>query len=509
MVRDADGVLQPASWPEALAAAGAGLAAAHGAAAVVTGGRITREDAYAYAKFARLSLGTNDIDFRARPTTDEETAFLAAHVAGTGLGVTYRDLERAPVVLLAGFEPEEESPIVFLRLRKAVRAGTLAVHTLAPFATRGADKLGATLHAVAPGEEAAALGLLDPAVIEALGAPGAVILVGERLADTAGALTAAAALAERTGARLAWIPRRSGERGALDAGAFPTLLPGGRPIVDAAARAQVAAAWGTEALPSADGRSTDEILRAAAQGGVKALVVGGVDVADLPDPAAARAALDAVGFLVSLEVRESEVTQRADVVLPVPPVGEKSGTFVDWEGRDRPFDAVLDTPTMSEIRVLSALADEIEIAGSGAPLGFSSAAQAADELAALGLTSTRAKAPAVDAAGTATPSAGEAVLATWRHLLDLGRAQDREEALAGTAPRAVVRVSATTASALGLVDGGPATISTETGALTLPVAVTEIVDGVVWVPTNSVGSTVRETLRAGHGSIVRVSGGAA
>jgi NADH-quinone oxidoreductase subunit G len=190
-------------------------------------------------------------------------------------------------------------------------------------------------------------------------------------------------------------------------------------------------------------------------------------------------------------------------------VGEKSGTFVDWEGRDRPFDAVLDTPTMSEIRVLSALADEIEIAGSGAPLGFSSAAQAADELAALGLTSTRAKAPAVDAAGTATPSAGEAVLATWRHLLDLGRAQDREEALAGTAPRAVVRVSATTASALGLVDGGPATISTETGALTLPVAVTEIVDGVVWVPTNSVGSTVRETLRAGHGSIVRVSGGAA
>ncbi len=39
--------------------------------------------------------------------------------------VTYADLETAPAVLLAGFEPEEESPIVFLRLRKAARKGGL------------------------------------------------------------------------------------------------------------------------------------------------------------------------------------------------------------------------------------------------------------------------------------------------------------------------------------------------------------------------------------------------
>jgi NADH-quinone oxidoreductase subunit G len=509
MVRDADGVLQPASWPEALAAAAEGLATAHGAAAVLTGGRITREDAYAYAKFARLSLGTNDIDFRARPTSDEETTFLAAHVAGTGLGVTYRDLERAPAVLLAGFEPEEESPIVFLRLRKAVRAGSLAVHTLAPFATRGSDKLGATLHAVVPGDEATALASLDTAAVEALSAPGAVILVGERLADTAGALSAAAAFAQRTGARLAWVPRRAGERGALDAGAFPTVLPGGRPVNDDNARARVAAAWGVSSLPAAEGRSVDAILDAASSGTLKALVVGGVEVADLPDPAAARAALDKVGFLVSLEVRASEVTERADVVLPVPPVAEKAGTFVDWEGRNRPFDAVLDTPTMSEIRILSALADELEITGSGSPLGFSTAAQAADELAALGVSAVRAEAPAAEAARAASPAAGEAVLATWRHLLDLGRAQDREEALAGTAPKAVARVSASTATALGLADAGTASIATDAGALTLPVAVTDMVDGVVWVPTNSVGSTVRETLHAGHGSIVRISGGAA
>ena len=58
---------------------------------------------------------------RARPHSAEEAEFLAACVAGQGIGVSYDDLEHAPAVLLAGFEPEEESPIVFLRLRKAVR----------------------------------------------------------------------------------------------------------------------------------------------------------------------------------------------------------------------------------------------------------------------------------------------------------------------------------------------------------------------------------------------------
>ena len=121
LVRDEEGVLQPASWPEALDAAARGLAAARGSAGVLTGGRVTLEDAYGYAKFARLALGSNDVDLRARPHSAEETYFLADHVAGQDSGVTYTALEHAPAVLLAGLEPQDESPIVFLRLRKAVR----------------------------------------------------------------------------------------------------------------------------------------------------------------------------------------------------------------------------------------------------------------------------------------------------------------------------------------------------------------------------------------------------
>src|ERR1700736_1631875 len=117
LVRDADGSLRPASWSEALGVAGAGLAAANGSAGVLVGGRATVEDAYAYSKFARIVLGTNDIGFRARQHSDEETAFLAAHIAGQPMTVTYADLDSAPAVLLVGFEPEEESAIVYPRRR--------------------------------------------------------------------------------------------------------------------------------------------------------------------------------------------------------------------------------------------------------------------------------------------------------------------------------------------------------------------------------------------------------
>ena len=168
LVRDEHGVLVPASWPHALAVAAAGLAAARDAAllpglpgpqgvGVLTGGRLTLEDAYAYAKFARVALDTNDVDMRARAHSAEEEQFLAARVAGTGIGVSYADLEQAPAVLLAGFEPEDESPIIFLRLRKAVRRRNLPVFSIAALASPGLAKLSGELLTTLPGDEAAAL----------------------------------------------------------------------------------------------------------------------------------------------------------------------------------------------------------------------------------------------------------------------------------------------------------------------------------------------------------------
>jgi NADH-quinone oxidoreductase subunit G len=515
-----DGVLEPASWPEAWSVAAAGLqqARAAGGVGVLAGGRLTVEDAYAYAKFARVALGTNDVDARARAHSAEELAFLAAHVAGTAPGagaVTYDDLSSASAVLLAGFEPEEESPIVFLRLRRAARKG-LPVFDLAPFATRAAEKLKATVLTTLPGEEARSLRALadgswgGPA-LEALRTPGAVVLAGERLAEAPGAFSALVALAEATGARVAWVPRRAGERGAVEAGALPTLLPGGRSVTDAAARAEVARRWGIDLddVPATPGRDTNGILAAARDGQLGGLLVGAVDPDDLPDPALAREALAAAGFVVSLELFPSAVTEVADVVLPVAAAPEKAGSYLDWEGRVRSFDATLHgTGQLPDGRVLHGISEAMAEMSGGVDLRLAGPEAARAELVALGGTSRAASSAGLDVA----PAHGrdladdEAVLASWRQLLDVGTLQRDEPHLAGTARPAVARVGKDVATRLGLSDGDRLTVTGAAGAITLPVLITEMPDRVVWLPTRSPGSEVRAQLGTGPGAVVRLSG---
>ncbi|TDQ45625.1 NADH-quinone oxidoreductase subunit G [Actinorugispora endophytica] len=506
LVRDEDSrALEVASWPEALTTAARGLAAARGRVGVLTGGRLTLEDAYAYAKFARTALRTNDVDFRARPHSEEEAGFIAARVAGRGVEVSYADLEKAPAVLLAGFEPEDEAAVVFLRLRKAVRKNRTRVHSVAAFASRGLVKTDGTLVPAAPGDEArvlSSLGEVAPETLEALRAEGAVILVGERLAETPGALSAAAALADSTGARLAWIPGRAGDRGAVEAGAMPNLLPVGRPVSDDAARAEVARAWSVADLPAGEGRDTAGILAAAAAGELDALLVAGVDLDDLPDPEAARAALARVPFVVSLELRASGVTDRADVVLPVAAVAEKSGTFVDWEGRGRPFGTALKVPgALSDLRVLSAIADEMDV-----HLGLPDPEAARRELSGLGgWKGTPLPTPVDRPAPAAAPGQGQAVLATWRQLLGEGRMQDGEPYLAGTARPAAARVSAATAAEIGLADGGVLRVEGPAGAVRVPAIVTEMPDRVVWLPANAADCASRRDLGAGIGAVVSLA----
>ncbi|NIH85835.1 NADH-quinone oxidoreductase subunit G [Amycolatopsis granulosa] len=506
LVRDASGELREAPWTEALRIAAEGLARARDnrGAAVLAGGRLTLEDAYAYAKFARVALHTNDIDFRARAHSPEELEFLAAEVVGTTPeeGVTFGAIENAPTVLCVAFEPEEEAPIVFLRLRKAARKKRARVVHLGQWTTPSVRKTSGELLACVPGTEAAALdGIPEhaPDVEAALGADGAVVLVGERAAEVPGLFAAVRRLAARTGAKVAWIPRRAGERGALEAGAAPTLLPGGRPVTDEAARAEVEAVWGAP-VPAEPGRDTNDIIGALAGGYLSGVVVGGVDLDDLPDPALARQALGRAEFVVSLEMRPSTVTEHADVVLPIAPVVEKSGSFVNWEGRRREFDTTLEgTGALPDCRVLDTLAVEMD-----ADLFTQTPAAARGDFARLGSSNAVHgkfwESGAPRAAGHAGP--GQARLASWRQLLDEGSLQAEEPNLAGTARAVVARVSARTAARLG----DEVTVSTGRGAITLPVEIADLPDDVVWLPGNSDGSRVRKTLGAGHGAVVNIEG---
>ncbi|MFR9749575.1 NADH-quinone oxidoreductase subunit G [Nocardia sp. 004] len=519
LVRGWDGVLAPASWSEALTAAAEGLAAAFGNAGVLVGGRVTEEDAYAYAKFARLALGTNDIDFRSRVHSAEEADFLAARVAGQDTAVTYDSMEAAPVVLLVGLEPEEEAPIVYLRLRKAARKRGLPIYSLAPYASRGLERMSGRLMRTVPGAEPQLLDAIRAEEITTsdtesaqqadlarlLRVPGAVILVGERMAGIPGALSATVRLADETGAALAWVPRRAGERGAVEAGTLPGLLPGGRPVADPMARQQVRELWQMAELPTAAGRDTTAILAAASSLG--ALVIGGVDVTDLPDPSAALAAIDAARFVVSLELRHSQVTERADVVFPVASAMEKSGTFRTWEGRRRPFAAALGADLvrrraapLPDLRVLHAIASQMSV-----DLGLPDTESVRTELAELGAwDGAPGAAPAYRPAPLPQTQAGTAVLACWRMLLDEGRMQDGEPNLAGIARTPVLRLSAATAAEIGVTSDDMVTVGTGHGAITLPLRISDLPDRVVWLPQHSPGCSVTEQLAVPPGALVQL-----
>ncbi len=505
-IEDGESVMRPASWPEAIDAAVAGLADAGDSVGVLTGGRLPTEDAYGYSKFARTVLGTNNIDFRARPHSSEEAAFLASEVAGTGFyrgpgEVTFATLENASSVLMVGFEPEEEGGVVFLRLRKAWRKQQLTSYQVAPYRSGGAAKMGATLIPAAPGDEAATLGRLPADV--SLDSE-SVIIVGERAAQAPGTLTAAQQLARRTGAKLAWIPRRAGERGAVEAGCLPNLLPGGRSVTAADARVDAGAAWAAGSLPAEPGRDAESMLCDAGRP-LQALIVSGVQPSDFADPAAARAGLQNAGFVISLENRESEVTERADVVFPIALLEERSGSFINWEGRDRPFPSVIETNNaISDLRVLAALAD-----GMGADLGIRDAAQAKAELVELGAwEGGRAGAPQTQPTQAATHQiqrADEAVLATWRQHLDESRAMDGEPYLQASIHKPVARLNARTASAAGAEQ--KVTVASERGELTFDVEITDdLGDRVIWLPSRAPGLVVGEHLGVGSGAVVRIEG---
>ena len=495
-----NGQLVPTSWSDALDRVHRALAGLSGdQVGFLPGGRLSFEDAWAWSKFARSVVGSDSIDMRSRSHSEEERSFLAAHVAGSGLGVTYSQLENAGQVLLVGLEPEDECGAIFLRMRKATRKGKLRVASLAPMTSRGLAKLSGELLRCAPGTEVeVAAEIREGGEFADLASrlDGGVILVGERASRTPGLLSEVVRLAERTHCRIQWVPRRAGERGGVEAGLLPGLLPFGRPLASQEARESLA--WGE--IPAQRGLDATQMLEAAADGRVKALVVGGVDLRDFDDPAAARKALDQVDFLVSLEVRRSEVTDRADVILPVAPPLEKNGTFINWEGRLRPFGQAIASRSQTDRLVFDALASEF-----GVDLGLHDLVGLYDQVNPLmQWNGQREEFVPATASELVEVGQGEALLATHKPMLDAGRLQDGASMLAGSARRPVVFASRATVAGLGIDEGEELTLSTQRGSITLPLQFADLPDGVVWVPECSQGSIVHESL-GNFGSSVTLS----
>ena len=189
---------------------------------------------------------------------------------------------------------------------------------------------------------------------------------------------------------------------------------------------------------------------------------------------------------------------------------DKAGMFVTWEGRPRPFDAVLhNAASLPDLRVLSGIADELSALGQGRPLGFRTVAEARAELDEMGpWDGDRAAMGEVPTGSTAVHPGGAVHLATWKQLLDNGRLQDGDPALRATARRALARIPATLAAGLGDRLGESVTLTGDRGSVTLPVEVVhddDLAPDTVWVPANSFGRGVLADL-ASPGSPVTITG---
>jgi NADH-quinone oxidoreductase subunit G len=501
LIRDGQ-ELAPVDWTDALLRVTAAIQAAQevgpGRVAVVTGSRLADEDAYAVSKFVRTVLGSDDLDARTRFAPASETDELLALVGRDT--ATYADVEAAPVIVVAGLDPEEEVPILHLRLRKAWRSNTARIVVVGPFLGSLAEL--AWRHVPCdPGEEAAALAALaaDDAsgeVADALREVDApVVLVGERAG--AGAVPAGASLADAVGGKLGYVPRRAGARGAIETGLLAGSLPGGRRLDDADDRAAVEAVWGHE-LPAERGRDLQAILTDAAAGKIDVLHLIGVDlVRDAASPELAQAALKKVKTVVAQDLAATEtVSGFADVVFPAAGSQERAGSRTNWEGRTQRFARAVDAPDLVQedwviVVQLAALL--------GQDLGFNDLDGIRAELAKLGVRDEPHPWPtpaephlqptAVDApdTGDGEPDAGDGfVLVTRPLLLDRGTMLTDAVDLLATARDATVTLAADDAARLGVADGDEVEVSGAGATLSLPARVAQdLVAGTVLVPSNS------------------------
>jgi NADH-quinone oxidoreductase subunit G len=506
-----DGKLRTAPWSEALRRAADGIRAARAkGVGVLVGGHLTDQDAYALQKLARVALGTNNVDARTWP---EDTGGAAATslVAGRGPedGVpTYRDLEAARAVVVVDLDPHEESPILWLRLRKAAMRRGVPVVAVGSRPGRLAEF--ATVVATLPGGQAEALQRLGRGEGDAGGlltgeGDGEVIVLAGWRGGATGGLAAAAELASTLGGRFAWVPRRAGDRWALDVGARPDLLPGGRPVADAAARGELGEAWGAE-LPEAPGLGGPAMVAAAAAGELGVLILVGVDlVRDHGPRELATQALER-SFVIAVDHEVNDTTSQADVLLPGVVHAETEGTFTDWEGRVQATHRAV--PVGGAAQEIWDLADQLAIR-LGADLGLHRRDQVVAETNVF-RRRPQGLAPAAGEPGgeplSTAPEEHEDGLAlvTYPLLIDAASMLARASDLNRETPDAFVELHPDDAARLGLADGDRAEVDFgEDRTAQLPVRVAPTVaPGCAFVPANQPDLALRAVL--GPAPVLRV-----
>ena len=433
-----NGDLEPVSWNEAydrIEREFGEIIADHGpdSLAFLGAPHCTNEENYLFGKLAR-SLGTNNVDNRARLCHDSTVSAMEGRLGSGGMTNSLADLAAAEAFLVIGSNPADQQPVAFdSYVRPAVNAGAHLIHVdpRANATTRLAD----THIAPRPGTDAlvvalfvktildeglvdeafvadrtdgfaafaAAVGEIDAetlaeradvdpvAIREAArafgGAERAAVVAGTGVegdgpddSATADALLNLLLLTGNLGKRGAGMNLFRGlnnEQGACDAGALPHQLPGGRPVTDPAARAQVADVWGVEP-PAEPGPTELDLVQEFGDEIRGAFVLGENPAVTKLDRQGVARGLRSLDLLVVQDVTHTETTAHADVVLPAAIWSEKSGTVTNLDRQVQRMRALESPPdaARSDFEVLCALGERL--AGDG--FGYENPREAFDEL---------------------------------------------------------------------------------------------------------------------------------
>ncbi len=517
-----DGELFEATWGEALDFAADKLASYPGAAVAGLGGaNSTNEEAFAFGKFLRTIVVTPHVDAQLDDGLDPQ--FL--------VGVTPRasipDLETAKTILLWAGDLKEELPVLYLRVRRAAaelganlivvhprRTGLddVASHKIRYRPGTGPDVLRDLM--AGDGEYAAARAALDEGpVVAIVGRTG--LSEDPRLAEAV-----AAFVRDLPEGKIMPMAHRANVVGALDMGLAPSLLPGR--VSESSAHVTLEAEWGP--LPEGLGRNATSIFEGLRDGDLQALIMVGTDpVSDHPEPALAAAGLAAADFVVSFDHFLNDSAAMADVVFPVLGFAEAEGTVTNIEGRVQKVNRLVPGPGQTK-PTWSALDDLAR--RMGGDIGATSAEALTREIATVAPAYHGVTWDVLDwgegregmvlpiEGGTQhlqyIPVDGNLASVQARFGLHLGRVlyddgvrTRMSPSLAALVPAAHVYMNAAEVVGLGLNPGDVALVESESGMVSLPIAVdNSLGNGAVYVPAN-----LAETRELGAAVTVVVSAG--
>jgi len=347
-----NGSLQPATWEDALEEIARRLKQVHdqhgpSAIGVIGSNHTTNEEDYVLGRFARATLGTNNIDHHR--TADYAGLAVSLGKRAQGRLATMEQIATAPAILLIGNDATQQNPLVAWQIRNAVCQNNARLYIVHAGLLK-LERQAAQFVKIPAGTESSVVKWLANAAADVAGAL-AEAQISDSLKDLRTALQKENDLVILFGAAIAGKVLRqlvafgdglSGQtrymalgdyansRGAADMGILPDFLPGYAHVSDPAVRAAFGKLWGAE-LPSAPGMDARAIMNAAAAGSLRALyVVGANPVKTFSVPTPDR--LAGLDLLVVQDMFLTETAQRADIVLPAASSYEKDGTLTNTAG---------------------------------------------------------------------------------------------------------------------------------------------------------------------------------